>query len=63
MAGYLSSLSGGNAEGLAETYERQAKRVTKMYENPYQYLSGNIGDKKLIRAGFEEKLYDTGQVC
>ena len=33
-----------------------------MYENPYQYLSGNIGDKKLIRAGFEEKLYDTGQV-
>jgi putative hydrolase or acyltransferase len=33
-----------------------------MYENPYQYLSGNIGDKKLIRAGFEEKLYDTGQI-
>ena len=23
---------------------------------------GNIGDKKLIRAGFEEKLYDTGQI-
>ena len=33
-----------------------------MYENPYQYLSGNIGDKKLIRADFEEKLYDTGQI-
>ncbi len=32
------------------------------YKNPYEYLSGNLNNQKLINAGFLEKTYDTGEV-
>lgn len=32
------------------------------YNNPYEYLSGKLENKKLINAGFSEKTYDTGTV-
>lgn len=32
------------------------------YTNPYEYLSGQLNDLKLLKAGFLEKTYDTGDV-
>lgn len=32
------------------------------YQNPYERLSGQLNDKKLLKAGFSEKTYDTGKV-
>ena len=32
------------------------------YKNPYEHLSGKLNNRKLITAGFSEKLYDTGNV-
>ena len=32
------------------------------YTNPYQYLSGKLNSTDLINAGFEEKLYDRGDI-
>lgn len=33
-----------------------------MYKNPYTHLSGEIDDKKISQAGFQERQFDTGEV-
>lgn len=33
-----------------------------MYKNPYTHLSGEIDDKKVSQAGFQERQFDTGEV-
>ena len=32
------------------------------YENPYLHLAGSLTDATLLKAGFKEKIYDTGEV-
>ena len=33
-----------------------------MYTNPYEHLSGTISNSKILKAGFQELQFDTGEI-